>query len=101
MVKYWATYLRQVVIQEHSATHYTVSDDSTGTLELSDEGLAGRVLLIVTEGIQLLVSTFLVAGSILSLICVGKHLPVSHCDLLLVVWLNQKTSIHVIIIPVQ
>jgi len=76
--QYWATYLKQIDIQEHSATHYTVSDDSTGALELSDEGLIGRVLLIVTESIPLLVWIFLFAGSILSLVCVGKQLPVSH-----------------------
>ena len=66
--QYWATYLRQVVII--LLPTISISDDSTGNLELSDEGLIGRVLLIVTESIELPV---LFAIFILSLLCVGKH----------------------------
>ena len=52
-----------------------ISDDSTGTLGVTDERLAGRVLLIVTESIPLLVWIVLVVGSV---ICLGKYLPVTY-----------------------
>ena len=48
------------------------SGDSTG---LSAEGIAGRVLLILTEVIALLVWAVLVVALAFAF-CVGKHLPV-------------------------
>ena len=76
-VRYETTYLGKL-LHKNILLLFLTSDDSNDTPGLSPNGIIGRVLLIVTEAISLLVWVVILAAfAVIScLLCIGKHLLV-------------------------